>query len=449
MRQGRGAGRGTALAAVLWSIVAALPASAGEALTPAVILQPEIRGPAELERRKAELHALLTDTAGDLQLSIALGGEPVEAASERNLARIAHEQDQLIVLPTVRALDDERVELRIVAARPDSKVLSVRVAEVAMDELDVRAVVMLRDVVRAAPGAAPPPEPPPVGQLAVPVTSEGRFVFAVNGTLYGGFVGYSLQRASGSDDPRLLYPLVALGAGVGLGATLIVADEWDVDTGDAWYLAGAWWPAVAGHLLYEGRFGDTSSATADEAWSFGLVGSLTGITVATTGLISGNIGDSGAVFAHSGGALGLMVGGLADIAVSGDHETIPFAGMGYGAASGWLLGSAAAMLFKPSPGRLLLIDLGIVLGGLAGASAASPLLFDEPSEDKTRGWVAAAGGGMIAGGVLAGWLTSPDDGEDAPATRFHPPLVGPLPLRAEVGELDPPAYGIHWSAEID
>lgn len=442
--------RHTALSAALLSILTAAPLSAEE--TPAVILQPQISGPAELERRRAELHALLTDTAGDLELTIELVGEPIDAATERTLPRIAREQQKLIVLPSLRAIDDERVELRIVAAWPDSNVLSVRVAEVAIDELDVRAVVMLRDVVQAAPVVATAPEPAQVGKLVTPVKSEGRFVFAVNGTLYGAFVGYSMQRASGSDDPRLLYPLVALGAGVGLGATLIVADEWDVDTGDAWYLAGAWWPAVAGHLIYEGRFGDTSSANADEAWSFGLVGSLTGITVATTGLISGNIGDSGAVFAHSGGALGLMVGGLADIAVSGDHESIPFAGMGYGVASGWLLGSSAAVLFKPSAGRLLFVDLGIVLGGLAGASAASPLLFDEPSEDKTRGWVAAAGGGMVAGGVLAAWLSSPDD-EEVPASsrapRLHPPLFGPLALRAGIGEVDPPAFGVSWSGELD
>ena len=43
-------------------------------------------------------------------------------------------------------------------------------------------------------------------------------VLAVNATLYGGVVGYSIQRSSGSEDPRLLYPLLAVGAGIAGGS---------------------------------------------------------------------------------------------------------------------------------------------------------------------------------------------------------------------------------------
>ena len=77
-----------------------------------------------------------------------------------------------------------------------------------------------------------------------PTRSPGRAVLAVNGAVFGAFVAYSIQRASGNDDPRVLYPLLALGTGIGIGSTLLASEEWDVSTGDAWVLsAGAWWSA--------------------------------------------------------------------------------------------------------------------------------------------------------------------------------------------------------------
>ena len=81
----------------------------------------------------------------------------------------------------------------------------------------------------------------------------GRPVLALNAAVLGGYVGFTIQKASGSADARLVYPLVALGTGLGLGASLLVADEWNITSGDAWYLAaGMWWPAASGFLLAEG-----------------------------------------------------------------------------------------------------------------------------------------------------------------------------------------------------
>src|SRR5208282_2678713 len=98
-----------------------------------------------------------------------------------------------------------------------------------------------------------------------------------NAALFGAYTAYSLQRASGSDDPRVLYPLLALGTGIGVGAALLVADEWDVTNGDAGVLsAGALWGTVSASLVaigtnvqpYENRYG----------WSLG--GGLLGATLA-------------------------------------------------------------------------------------------------------------------------------------------------------------------------
>ena len=61
--------------------------------------------------------------------------------------------------------------------------------------------------------------------MTAPKPSAGRTSLAVNATFFGGLVGYSIQRASGSEDPRLLYPLLAVGAGGGLVSSILVAEE--------------------------------------------------------------------------------------------------------------------------------------------------------------------------------------------------------------------------------
>lgn len=414
--------------------------------------------PPSLERHRRVLDALLTDTAQDLGLEVDVSEEEVtetEAAERHQLRRLAKRHDKLVIAPRLRPVEggeEGPLELTLIVARPGSKVLHSRVERVERSDVMVRAAVMLRDLVRELserPVVRLTREREP--DLVAPANSAGRAVLAVNGTIFGGYVGLSLQRSAQSDDPRLLYPLMGVGAGVGLGAAIIVADEWDVGAGDAWYLAaGGWWPAVAGHLIYEGRFGDTPSATEDAPWSLALVASTTGLTLSTVGLLSRGMGDGGAVLAHSGGALGLLVGGLAEFAESGQADQIPHGGMGYGAMGGWLVASAVAINYHPDLTQMITIDVGILLGGLAGASAGSPLLFDEVNATKTRGWVAATGGGMVVGGALAWWLSLDDD--EPPLEADHPTDVGisevslPVPgmvgLPPGPGELGQPGVGL-------
>ena len=268
-----------------------------------------------LRKHQVALDALLMDTAQDLGLMVDLSGAaPGQLPLDEHALRgLADEHDKLVIAPVLRLVKKNgkphAIELRIVSATPGTKVLRSRVERISGDELAVRAVVMLRDIVRAAwsgPSKAARRNDSTPPELATPARSAGRAILATNATLFGGFVGYSLQRSSQSDDPRLLYPLLAVGAGVGLGSAVIIADEWDVGVGDAWYLAaGAWWPAVAGHLIYQGRFGDGPAASDDEPWSFGLIASATGLTLSTVGLLARGMGDGGAALAHSGGALGV------------------------------------------------------------------------------------------------------------------------------------------------
>ncbi len=151
----------------------------------------------------------------------------------------------------------------------------------------------------------PTPEAPePVLDSDAP-RSQGRAVLALNSAVIGGYVGFSLQHASGSEDSRLTYPLVALGTGIGLGASMLVADEWDVTLGDAWFLsAGAWWPIASGVLLAK-----SYDVQDQDRYVYGLVAASVGVSLSAAALSFRPMSEGGAVLAHSGGAAGTLIGG--------------------------------------------------------------------------------------------------------------------------------------------
>jgi hypothetical protein len=218
----------------------------------------------------------------------------------------------------------------------------------------------------------------------------------------GGYFGFAIQRASGSSDSRLVYPLVALGTGLGLGASLLVADEWNISTGDAWYLsAGMWWPLASGVLLAQ-----SYGVKEDNVYLYGLVGAGAGLALASTAVATHPISEGGAVLAHSGGAFGALLGAMTDAAIQGTTGESLKRGIGYGTGVGVLLGGAMATQVTITPSRALLVDLSASLGAVAGAALASPLLLvDESDPARTRLWLASAGAGTIAGGIV-GWYAT-------------------------------------------
>jgi hypothetical protein len=236
-----------------------------------------------------------------------------------------------LVRVTLRAVAPDAVELRLVVDE------EVRVEHVAQADVAVRAVALLRDVLRAGP-VAPPPAPvhAPAERLA------GRITLMANSAAFGGLVGFSIQKASGSDDPRLLVPLTIVGAGIGLGAAYVASGEWEVGTGDAWFFAaGAWWGTAAGHLVFQGRFAATRQD--QDRWVFGLVGGGLGASLATLGVAVRDISDAGAVVANAGGAAGLGLGALVELGARRSTAQVPYTGMGYGAALGWLAAATVAV----------------------------------------------------------------------------------------------------------
>jgi hypothetical protein len=318
--------------------------------------------------------------------------------------------------------------VRIIAIAPGSKVLYSRLDTVQQAQLDVTAVVMMRDLVQAAKKHEQKPQIAPAAAaetaVVVEARSEGRAVLALNSAAFGAYIGFALQRAGGSDDPRLTYPLIALGTGVGLGASMIIADEWDVGVGDAWYVsAGTWWPGLAGLLL-------ASSYGKDDAGRLiiGLGSAVGGVGLATVSLMFGDMNDGGAVMAHSGGALGLLLGGVGQLIVDGKADHTPTRGMGYGAAAGVLAaGTVARFIPEPTASRILLVDLGAGLGGLTGAALASPLIFGDPNEKQNRIWLSSIAVGMIGGGTAGYLITRPSPPEKprTPSARWLPG-AGPI-----------------------
>lgn len=379
---------------------------------------------AQLRRWARQVDRVLSETAEDLglvvELAPAMGGE-----GQGSLRRRALAEERWLLVPSllrVKSGSKESVELRLQVAVPGEQYVRVRSERFKFADLEVRAVVALRDMLRLRrqPGL-PRPSPRRTGlQPRSTGKSAGRSVLATTATLYGGFIGYSLQRVSGSEDPRLLYPLMAVGSGLGLGVATLVTSEWDVGVGSAWYLSGgAWWPAIAGHLIHQGRFGQQGSSNGAEGWQFGLIASVTGVGLSSMGLLARPMTEGAALMANSAGGLGLITGGLIDLGLRGDVNEVPLAGMGYGAMAGWLMGSTAAIHLRPSAGRMTVLDLGIVLGGLVGASVASPLIFDDPNPTKTRGWVGACGGGMVIGGATA-WLLTRESKSDSEVLAYLP-----------------------------
>lgn len=274
------------------------------------------------------------------------------------------------------------------------------------DDLDVRVAVMMRDLLQTRGDAPHPSEAvPPTAFEVEPKEprSSGRAVLALNAAVFGGYVGYSIQAASGSADERLVYPLVALGTGIGLGGSMLVADEWDVSVGGAWFLsAGLWWPTSSG-LLLAGHH----DVPKEDRYVYGVVSGTAGVALAVAAMNATDITDGDAALAHSGGVLGMGLGGLGQLFIDGRTNKTPIGGMGYGAAVGTLGAGVLATQLNLKASRVLLVDLGATLGALTGAAAGSPLLLVDQQESKsrTRAWLGGIFAGTVLGAGIGWWST--------------------------------------------
>ncbi len=411
---------------LLWSG----PARAGERdiviLPTKVASAKEGEPPSEVVEQARLLDQLLVEAAPDLGLTPRMADL---SASEDDLPNFAH--DSWVIAATLSG-NPRAMRLRLVAVAPGSKVLRVRVQRVDAARLDLKAVVMLQEVIQT--GGSPTEDRSPVEKRPrleyqdpdLPPASTGRAVLALNTAVYGGYVGFTVHRASGSSDSRLLYPLTALGAGLGLGAAVLVSDEWNITQGTAWYLSASLiWPALAGVSL-----GEAYDDREDYRHLYGLAGATLGVTLGSTMVSLTPVTPGNAALAHSGGAFGTLLGGLTEALVRGELTDAPLEGMGYGSALGVLVAGALAPATRLTSSRVLFIDLSASLGSLGGAALATPFLLvsDDVNNERSRVWFASVLGGTVLGGALGVFLTS----DDASEARVAWPEV--YPYAGFVGE---------------
>lgn len=411
-----------------------------------------------LHERAQELDATLRDAVQDLgyRLYIADAGPTPGNTRDTDLLERASRSGPgqssntgtWVVSPRVELAGGDTVLVRLVVVAPNGHELRVRVESVPADSVAVRGLVMLRDLLSstAAQSAKLEKEKERIDEgaragVVNPLRSQGRAVLGVNAALFGGFAAYGLERASGSDDPRLVYPLLALGTGIGIGAALLVAEEWDVTTGNAWFLsAGAWWASASGVLIANGAH----VQTVGDRYAYGVGGGLIGLGLATVVLARNRMDEGDAAVAHSGGALGMLWGGLGELALRGTIDRTPNTGLGYGAAIGLVTSGVLATRVTTTPSRVMLVDLGLGLGALAGAAIGSPLVFEDVTEGKARGFVAASLAGSVTGGVLALLLTRDRREPSVGRLRWTLPAAGVIGTSAS-REGAAPVYGLAWS----
>jgi hypothetical protein len=402
-----------------------------------------------------ELDATLRDAVQDLGMRLPLG-EPTQTASRDIdlIERAGVGDGTWVVSPHVEPQDGNTFLVRILAVAPRSKEIRTRVELVKAPDVAARGLVMLRDLFRAEPATTnplPAPCPPAVAPVVPPPHSAGRAVLAINGTVFGGFLAYSLQRVNVQDegfgDARVAIPLAALGASIGLGASLLVAEEWDITPAMAWYLsAGMWWGVASGLFFASGYdVGRSSPTSFNERFYVAIAGGSIGLSLATLGLWRKRVDEGGMLMTHSTAAVGLFVGGLFEVLAKGPDDPFarpPSTGWGYGAAFGLATGGVLATLIRVPPTRVLLTDLGAVLGGLAGAAAASPLIVGDLNADKTRGWAIATLGGAVLGTGAALYFTR--NVKMPPVTsKYGSPYAGVIGSTPSPSG-DVPAMGAGW-----
>jgi hypothetical protein len=453
---GRGEDTTTRPPVVIWPTLT----PAGDSPAATALHKPQSNSDKDVYERALELDATLRDAVQDLGFTLYVAESGPTAGRMRDedlIGRAAgspgggtQESGTWVVSPRIESAGGGEFVIRIVVVPPNGRELRVRVETVPADSVGVRGLVMVRDMLAptTAAQAAVEQEREQAARgtaqgITSPLRSQGRAVLAANAGLFGGFSAFSVQRASGSTDPRVLYPLLALGTGVGIGGALLVADEWDLTSGDAWVLsAGAWWGVASALLITAGR----NVQPFDDRYSWGVGGGLIGTALATLAITRTPMDDGDATLVHSGAALGLLLGGTGELLYRGAtlSETSPSSGMGYGTAIGLVLAGALATQVTVSPSRVLLVDLGVGGGALIGAAIGSPLIFENATRANTRGWLATTLGGSVGGGLAAWWFT-----RDFGAVRVKGAWVPGAPSAGIVGSTatprgEIPAYGVTW-----
>lgn len=376
------------------------------------------------------LAALLADAATDLGLvperapsvAVSTGSCAIEEETPPGSGKV-----------NIRGLLELRAEnwwLRVSVTKDDGTTHS---ASVRLDpaNYEVQAIRTLALTVKAIPAPKATSEKEHTSFQATSLDiSQGKATLATHGAALGGYFGFALESAGGDVDTRLVYPLVALGAGVGLATALIVAEEWPLDRASAWYISGGGvWLTLAGVLIASEQ--DLVHPT--DRYPYGLIGTAAGLGVSSLVVSQRVVGEGEAVFSHSGAIFGAIIGGFVQELADPVTGKFPRLGVGIGTTGGWLVASLGTARLMPNltATRVLFADLGGFLGTLVGAAAASPAVVNQgpPKPADRRAFIGASLGGLVLGSVVGYWLggTAEEVPEDFPvslrATTLSPTMA--------------------------
>jgi hypothetical protein len=197
---------------------------------------------------------------------------------------------------------------------------------------------------------------------------------------------------------------------------------------------------VAAVFIADGQ----ASTHSTQRYGYGLIGTASGVTLGGVALSLGEVHNSGALLTHSGAMVGATYGALTEFFIEGKTTFTPATGLGIGAAGGVLVaGTVAAQLPEFPSSTVLYLDLGVVLGGLAGAGIARPVVVGEPvTPSQNRIWITSALLGAAIGGITT-YALLPD--EAAPTSLLVKPYVAQLTF----GQNFAPrpwvfGFGAHW-----
>lgn len=287
-----------------------------------------------------------------------------------------------------------------------------------------------------SPARSQPSRKAPGSIVALEDPSEGKATLAAAGALFGGYMGFAIENVGGSADAALVYPLVALGSGVGMATALIAAEEWPVSRPRAWYISGGgFWLTAAAVLIAD----DQDLAHATDRYPYGLIGTALGIGIASAVSSYKEVTEPQALLSNEGGAFGTLAGGLIQRLAAPNNAAMPSLGMGIGSAAGWL----AAGLIGPftlselSSSRVLFAGLGGSVGALTGAAVASPAVVNaDRREPKKEGVLfASALGGLVLGSVVGYWFGESEP--DSDTSKGGPRRGASAPSKALARRLTP------------
>jgi hypothetical protein len=373
----------------------------------------------ELRARADELDATLREAVEDSGFPLAIPDADELARGVRDAALVARanqgERGRWVLSPRLER-EGGRWLLRFVAVAPGERELRVRLEEATALDLPARALVALRQLLLRRASAPAPREQPSTNEgasnvLAAPRTA-GRMVLALHGAAFGAFAGYAVERTSGGEDARLLFPLLAVGGSIGAGAAILASDEWNLSSDSAW---GVGLAMTAGTVAgYAAGIEYSPSNTATSRYSYAVGGGVAGLALGVVS-VANALGPNVAPLMGSGAFLGALGGTLTSRLVTGDLDAPLSQGLGEGLGAGLLGATALAVAADLDPNRLVNLDLGAGLGALVGAAVGTPFVVGPKSEHGDRAFVGATLAGAIAGGAVGWWL--------APSTATAQPVV--------------------------